>query len=143
MNRRERFLIQRCLSDIQSGNERGVETLAALCGSVELKTVVKRRKPRSATKKRTGKDPDYLSWLHTLPCCVDSHVHTSRIEAAHLGPRGLSTKAPDRQAVPMCGGHHKGLHMFGPKGFWEKHRQDWREVIEKLNAEYEKRSIAA
>lgn len=92
---------------------------------------------RSATRKKTGKDPAYLAWLHTLPCCVDSHVHGGRIEAAHLGPRGLSTKAPDRQAVPMCNGHHCGLHMLGPKEFWKRHRQDPQEVIQKLNNEYE------
>ena len=61
---------------------------------------------RSATRKKTGKDPEYLRWLRTLPCAVRECSHCRGlmrtwdvIEAAHVGLRGLSQKCPDREAV--------------------------------------------
>ena len=113
---------------------------------------------RSATKKRIGKHPLYLHWIHTLPCCVcQSHIErcedininqsrtqwtqTTKTEAAHLGPRGLSQKVPDRRVVPLCGYHHRdavaSLHALGPKVFWMLHGLDPEELIRSFNARFE------
>ena len=78
---------------------------------------------RSATRKKLGKDPAYLAWLHTLPCCVCESMRqtlaeagfpessipqqSSPTEAAHCGPRGMSQKCPDREALPICREHHR------------------------------------
>src|SRR5580693_2695159 len=61
---------------------------------------------RSATRKKLGKNPAYLEWLHTLPCWICRVVYdmlpgtgfalgprkgqNESVEAAHVGERGLS-----------------------------------------------------
>lgn len=76
---------------------------------------------RSATRKKIGKDPAYLKWLHDQPCIVceiRKERQRSRTEAAHVGPRGLSQKCPDAEAIPLCRAHHEEQHRLG-KRFWE------------------------
>ena len=106
---------------------------------------------RSATKKRTGKDPAYLAWLHEQPCVLCAYrypgpgptlsVQLSRTEAAHVGVRGLSQKSSDRDAIPLCGiEHHRegkySIHKLG-KDFWKFHGIDRDALIAELNAEYQ------
>jgi hypothetical protein len=100
---------------------------------------------RSATLKRLGRDREYLAWLHTLPCAVfAAHRYFSpcwgRITAHHAGEHGLSQKCSDREAIPLCEGHHQkaphGLHHLGRK-FWKFHGLDKLELIGELNARYE------
>ena len=99
---------------------------------------------RSATRKKTGKDPEYLVWLHDLPCLVcrpdGVGMQLSRTEAAHVGDRGLSQKCPDREAIPLCRIHHRispdSVHALQKK-FWAKWSIDRDEIIRKLNARYE------
>ncbi len=85
-------------------------------------------------------DPAYLAWIRTQPCAV-SRCHARYIEAAHTGPRGLSTKADDRQAIPLCPEHHQhgkhSLHKLGRRlfeGFW---KLDLTALIRELNDWYE------
>ncbi len=99
---------------------------------------------RSATKNRVGKDPKYLAFLHTLPCivpeCSSKNLHkwddiaSARIEAAHVGDRGLSQKCPDREALPACIWHHRtgpeSLHRLGAK-FWTRWGLDRAALIAK------------
>ena len=95
---------------------------------------------RSATHKRTGKDPEYLAFLHDQPCCIREREmgHAGQVEAAHIGPRGLSTKVPDRAALPMCANHHRCLHLFGPKEFWKRHEQDPAVLILQFNERFDR-----
>jgi hypothetical protein len=110
---------------------------------------------RSATKKRIGKDPLYLHWIGTLPCCVcQAHIdraeesgnyvsweQKTRTERAHLGPHGLSQKVPDRRVVPLCGYHHRdaaaSLHALGPKVFWMLHSLNPEELITEYNRRFD------
>ena len=59
------------------------------------------------------KDPQYLSDLHDLPCCICEYYcmrQRSPTEAHHwIMGRGGSLKTPDGEAIPLCGGHHQGL----------------------------------
>lgn len=105
---------------------------------------------RSATKNRVGRDPKYLEWIHTLECiipeCTSRNLHKwadvsgSRIEAAHIGMRGLSQKCPDREAMPICAFHHRegpqALHRLGKK-FWEFWGIDRDDLIAELNKKYD------
>lgn len=113
---------------------------------------------RSATQKKTGKDPEYLEWIRSLPCvvCVIATGLTvsdwvmfirngeftvrRKSEAAHVGSRGLSQKCPDRQVLPMCCRHHtigaNSHHVLGKK-FWSHHNLDRAQLIADLQAEYE------
>jgi hypothetical protein len=91
---------------------------------------------RSATKKKTGKSAAYLAWIHGHPCIVET-CRRLPVEAAHIGPRGLSTKVPDWQALPLCHRHHEQLHALGPKRFWELHALDPEALIALFNAQFE------
>jgi hypothetical protein len=60
----------------------------------------------------------YLAHIRRQPCCVcGDDVH---VEAHH--PRygvGMADKASDRDAVPLCGRHHRELHATGSeREFW-------------------------
>ena len=106
---------------------------------------------RSATRKKTGKDPAYLKWIRTLPCVCcrwpifweTLHVQpreSGRIEAAHVGGRGLSQKCNDRETIPLCRWHHRTgpeSHHRAAKRFWEIWAIDKTELIRKLNEKFE------
>jgi hypothetical protein len=116
---------------------------------------------RSATKKRIGKDPLYLAWIHTLPCviCAQHSQNEFRAEpwtqllpteAAHLGPHGLSQKVPDRRVVPLCAFHHRAdvnsvssLHALKPATFWIMHSLDPEKIITELNERFDRGERAA
>ena len=98
---------------------------------------------RSATKNKTGKDAAYLAWLHNFPCvvCVQLNVpQTSPTEAAHVGPRGLSQKCPDRVTLPLCREHHRegqfSQHSMG-KMFWPHFDLELNELLLKFQCRYE------
>src|ERR1039458_5280570 len=104
---------------------------------------------RSATKKKTGKDPERLMFIRALPCCIcERHKERSgweqktKTEAAHIGPRGLSQKAPDGRAVPLCVYHHRespvSLHALGPKVFWMLHDLDPEQLIADYNERFDR-----
>lgn len=100
---------------------------------------------RSATRKKTGRDKLYLAWLHNFPCvvCVALNVpQTSPTEAAHVGPRGISQKCPDREALPLCFEHHgrEGgqftQHNMG-KRFWSHFDLDRDALLAQFQARYD------
>ena len=82
---------------------------------------------RSATKKQTGKDKAYRRFIGEQPCVCcriilelqiqafrvgrtpqEWHFQSTDTECAHLGPHGLSQKAPD--TLPLCRDEH---HQYG------------------------------
>lgn len=98
---------------------------------------------RSATKNHVGKDPQYLTWLCSQPCMLCA-LHGLRqllaTESAHTGARGLSQKAPDRGAIPLCAKHHRwgpdSQHRMG-KRFWDHHGIDRERVVSNLNKQFQ------
>lgn len=108
---------------------------------------------RSATRKKTGRDPAYLRWIRTLPCvCCEqlniirlmklaqAHGRSMDTEAAHVGERGLSQKCNDRETIPLCRWHHRTgpeSHHRAAKRFWEIWAIDKTELIRKLNEKFE------
>jgi hypothetical protein len=68
---------------------------------------------------RPAKDAEYLRFLRRFPCV--SCGSGRRIEAAHIGPRGLKQKTSDCLALPLCFMCHqdgkKALHRIGPEAF--------------------------
>lgn len=112
---------------------------------------------RSATRKRTGKDKAYLAFLHEMPCAIEycavqsdpkllmgvSSFSEARTEAAHVGPRGLSQKCPDRQAIPLCIWHHRtgpSSHHSLQKLFWSFHGLDRDALIAQYNRKFEEQA---
>jgi len=67
---------------------------------------------RSSTRRKVGKDRDYLAWVHTL-----------------------------RTAIPLCSAYHQdgphAIHRMG-KEFWLFHKLDPEAVVEALNSLYER-----
>lgn len=101
------------------------------------RTPLKRGKPirRKAPRrlKRDTSDPAYLDLVRRLPCaafylggsCIEPiQAHHPR----HLAG-GISLKAPDAVAVPLCLKHHGCLHSLnGPfKGWTKKHLHEWQD----------------
>ena len=80
--------------------------------------------PDQAPSKRPQKRSNYLSWLHTLPCCVTGR---NDVQAAHLSDaspwhghygRAKGTKAPDRFALPLCAAEHAHQHGMNERTYW-------------------------
>ena len=78
----------------------------------------------SFPKKRPEKRKDYLSWLHTLPCCISGQygveaAHTSTAEPfyGHWG-RAKGTKAPDIFALPLSADMHRESHSGNEVEWW-------------------------
>jgi hypothetical protein len=76
-------------------------------------------------KSRPEKRKSYLSWIHTLPCCVTG---TTTVEAAHVSHaapwhghygRARGTKAPDRFALPLCPAEHRRQHSMSERAYWD------------------------
>ena len=81
------------------------------------------------------RNPRYLAWIRTQPCCVCGI--TRGIEASHTGPRGIGQKSPDSSAIPLCAKHHRigndSYHRLGPRKFSEKHNLDISAIVRRLN----------
>ena len=81
------------------------------------------------------RNPRYLAWIRTQPCCVCGSKRG--IEASHTGPHGLGQKSPDSSAIPLCAKHHRtgadSYHRLGPRKFSERHNLDIPAVVRRLN----------
>ena len=84
------------------------------------------------------RDRKYLAWVRAQPCAVCGSWRY--IESAHTGPRGLSQKADDRQAIPLCRGHHSrgnlSLHKLGPVRFARLYHLEVAQMIVELQEMY-------
>ncbi len=91
---------------------------------------------RSATRDKLGKDKVRLAFVHTLPCAargVKGSPCGGRITAHHAGTHGISQRADDDTAIPLCQAHHDrgrkfSVHTLG-KNFYEHHGLDRERVI--------------
>ena len=55
------------------------------------------------------RNPAYLKWLTRFPCFACGEDRRPR-DAAHFGAHGLSTKASDMDALPLCRACHQQFH---------------------------------
>lgn len=71
------------------------------------------RGPMGQKQPKAPKDPAYLAKVRQLPCCICEAwgMPQNSPTAAHhwIMGRGGNVKTPDRQAIPLCEGHHQGL----------------------------------
>jgi hypothetical protein len=107
-----------------------------------------RRSLRAAKAIWPARDPEYLAWLRTQECiypgCKSKHLHQwtqagAWTDAAHTGPHGISQKAPDHDAIPLCHHHHQeAKDAQGKRRTWfEDHGLNRAEVIAGLRAKFE------
>lgn len=84
----------------------------------------------------------YLGWIKTLPCAICGRTGSEyfAVEAAHSGPRGLSQKTSDRNAIPLCVEHHRAgrnaQHQL-QKNFEARFGLDIAQLIVRLNRAWE------
>jgi hypothetical protein len=99
---------------------------------------------RSWLKRRPRRDPipfeilRYWDWIRTQPCAICGTRR--RIEAAHVGHRGLRQKCNGWEVIPLCAlGHHRegpeSQHKL-QKRFWGFHGVDRGEIIGKYQRLY-------
>lgn len=90
------------------------------------------------------RDFGYLAWITCQTCVVCDSQHSpqfGRSYAHHAGSRGISQRAPDRTAIPLCWKHHDrgsslSIHTLG-KRFWSIYSLDRSAVIEGLQERYD------
>jgi hypothetical protein len=90
------------------------------------------------------RDFAYLAWVASQQCIVcesQRKLQLSRSYAHHAGARGLSQRADDRTAIPLCWRHHDrgsslSIHTLGKK-FWTAYNLDRNAVIAELQARYD------
>lgn len=80
-----------------------------------------------------GEDPEYLSFVRALPCCAPDAPNgcLGAVEPHHDDRHGMSQRAHDRTAIPMCHGHHifqwhAGAGVF--KDWTRDQRRDWLDI---------------
>jgi hypothetical protein len=90
------------------------------------------------TSKRVGyKDPKYLAWVRTHPCCACGAFPPNHAHHETLGGRGKSQKAPDSRSLPLCFRCHDDFHLVRGrfKGWTKQQRRDFQDVeITRLRA---------
>lgn len=75
----------------------------------------------------------HQNWIRTLPCVVAGCRR--KPEAAHIGPHGMSQKAPDTHVLPICNHHHMELHgPGGRRGFESKYGLSLLGIVGLINA---------
>ena len=103
------------------------------------------RKMRFQPRRGPERSPEYLAWIRTLPCVVCLRVSgwATVVEAAHtnaLGPRGMSQKASDFSAIPLCSGHHRrtldSYHRLGEPEFSRTHGIDLEGLVQALRSRF-------
>lgn len=55
-----------------------------------------------------GEDRRYLEWIRRQPCCSCGVVGS--VEAHHMTGAGMSMKANDHEAMPLCTKCHRAFH---------------------------------
>ena len=77
----------------------------------------------------------HLNFIRSLPCLVP-RCNARYVEASHIGGHGLSQKASDLDAAPICPRHHRtgpdSLHKLGRRRFEQLHGVDLMATVSRL-----------
>ena len=69
--------------------------------------------PVGLKKSKKKSDKKYLDYIRSLPCCVCQAFGEPQLSptTAHhtIHDRFSGAKRSDREAIPLCDGHHQGL----------------------------------
>lgn len=68
--------------------------------------------PLGQKEPKPAKDPKHLARVASLPCCIceafgEYQLSPTQVHHVFHGRNG-SDKTPDREAIPLCEGHHLG-----------------------------------
>jgi hypothetical protein len=96
-------------------------------------------KMRSLPRRGPERSPEYLAWIRTLPCVVCLRV-SGWATVVEAGPRGMSQKASDFSAIPLCSGHHRrtldSYHRLGEQEFSHTHGIDLEGLVQALRSRF-------
>ena len=76
-------------------------------------------------KRRPEKKPEFIKWLHLLPCAVSNRFGVEAAHVSYFDPwyacygRGKSTKVPDLFCVPLHPEEHRRQHNGNERAYWE------------------------
>jgi len=73
-------------------------------------------------------DKKHLSRIRKLPCIVKNSDCFGSIVAHHV--KTVGSGGSDKEAVPICIGHHTELHFIGKYSFEEKYSINFMEYID-------------
>lgn len=75
-------------------------------------------------KRRPEKKPEFIRWLHHLPCAVTNQYGVEAAHVSYFDPwwgcygRGKQTKVPDLFAVPLHPDEHRRQHQGSEQAYW-------------------------
>ncbi len=64
------------------------------------------------------RDKKHLKFVSTQPCLVCGRAPSDPHHLRFSQPRALGRKVSDEFTVPLCRGHHRGLHAAGNEPAW-------------------------
>jgi hypothetical protein len=75
-----------------------------------------------------NKDEAHLARVRALPCLIGFGCE-GRVEADHVGYRGVGEKSSDHETIPLCTRHHRERHLKAGYflGFTKTEMREWRE----------------
>jgi len=76
-------------------------------------------------KLKVYKNPTYLGYIRTLPCCV---CRRSDVEPHHADTGGVGMKCSDTRAIPLCHKCHMECHSLGRDTFQERNNVNFKTV---------------
>ena len=98
---------------------------------------LRRRRPRRGP----ARDWKYRAWIRSFPCVACGAL--PRVEAAHTGDHGISQKASDYSAIPLCRHCHTtgpyAYHVIGRVSFERWHNISIKDIVDGLNREWRER----
>lgn len=85
-------------------------------------------------KPRRIVDARYRRFVKSFACCVCGR---RTVDAAHIGSKGLGSKASDYTCIPLCREHHELQHQLGSEElFADQYGLDIEEVQRDLLDRY-------
>lgn len=86
-------------------------------------------------KKKTKRDPKYLAYIRTLPCCVCGVRMGIVAHHESILGKGVGLKCSDYETLPLCRDCHHDRHFKG-FGWFDELFIDYKREIIKLLIEY-------
>ena len=88
------------------------------------------------TKPKTPRDPKYLNFIRSKPCCICGSPAEPHHESGLGDSGGMSLKCSDYFAVPFCRHDHRMRDVKGFKSFWHNENKDVKRLIIDYLSEY-------
>lgn len=65
------------------------------------------------------KNPKYLAWVRTQPCCYCGNPNSEPHHVIGMGSGIMGSKADDIHTIPLCREHHDMIHNTSTTIDWD------------------------